>query len=852
MPDIKGTYAGNPNQPLFILDGFETTIQKVYDLDMNRVKSVTLLKDAAAKAVYGSKAGNGVVVIETEQPKQGRLRVSYSGDLNIEAPDLSGYNLMDAKEKLQWEKEHDMWTTYFAGNDHIARQEMYNQLYQDVYMKGVNTYWLSKPLQTGVGQKHSLHFDGGDEFMRYGANFSYNNISGAMKGSDRNTFNGSTNLSYRYKKMKFTNQIEFTQNTANNSPYGSFSDYVKMNPYWTPYDENGNVKKIAGYYPAAANLSAWNVTYNPLYNASLNIIDRSKYTQVMDNFYMEWNIINNLRFTGSIGYTYQKNGSDKFLPPSHTNFINYTEENGLINYKGNWTQSNGMFQSLESNMGLNYTYSKGKHLVFGNVTLNVNDTKSNSTTFVAEGFGSDHVSDISMATYYQRASSPSGSDDHSRSIGVVGIFSYTYDNRYLFDATYRTSGSSIYGANARWGSFWSLGAGWNLQNEKFIKNLGFIQQLKLRGSMGYTGSQNASAYMTMAMYGYTGIVYDGTKGGTLQGLPNPNLGWQKNMDYNVGFDLAAFKNRFSARVDIYKKITTNLLQDITAPPSFGFDTYKDNLGKTLNSGYEIAVRYTVFNSKKNGTYLNVSANALHNKNVLKDIADAFKNYNDEQDESASSKNKLYTRPVSRYYEGQSMTAIWAMKSLGIDPNSGSEIFMRKDGTLTYNWSSTDLIIAGDTEPTLSGNFGINAGYKGFTMALTCSYKIGGQIYNSTLVERVENIDGKSNLDRRVKDAWKKIGDVAIYRAPQVSASINMINYTKPTSRFIQDNNELYFSNINIGYDVQDRNFLEKLGMERLKITFSTNELLRLTSIKTERGTSYPFARNFSFSLQASF
>ncbi|MVT08812.1 SusC/RagA family TonB-linked outer membrane protein [Chitinophaga tropicalis] len=852
MPDLTGTYSGNPNQPLFILDGFETTLQRVYDLDMNRIKSITLLKDAAAKAIYGAKAGNGVVVIETIQPQRGKLRLSYTSNINIEAPDLTGYNLMNAKEKLQFEKDHDMYIAGWDAATATAREKVYNQRYQDVYLRGVNTYWLSKPLQTGVGQRHSVFLEGGDDYMRYGATFFYNGITGAMKGSDRKTYSGNTTLSYRYRNLLFRNSMDIAQNTGHNSPYGNFSDYIKLNPYWTPYDENGNVKRIAGFYPTAADSTYWDPTYNPLYNATLNVINKNSYTQVIDNFYVEWNARKGLRFKGSIGYTYQKNGSDNFRPPGHTDFTGYTQDNGLINYKGQWIKSYGSSQSIESNIGADYTYITGRHFLLANVTMNINDIKSNINTFVAEGFGSDNVSDISMASYYQRASAPGGNDNHTRSIGVVGIMNYAYDNRFLFDASYRTNGSSIYGANSRWGDFWSLGIGWNLHNELFLKRSGLFQQFRLRGSMGYTGSQNADSYLTLATYNYSGIVYDGIKGATLMALPNPNLSWQKNLDYNGGVDLAVFKNKLSVRVDVYRRVTSNLLQDISAPPSFGFNTFRANIGKTVNTGTEIALRYQVFNNAKNRAYLNVSVTGTRNKNKLQDIADAFRSYNETQDSKVTDENVLYTRPVARYYEGQSMTAIWAMKSLGIDPSSGNELFMTKDGKLTYTWSANDLVIAGDTEAKIYGTYGINAGYKGFNLSLICSYRIGGQLYNSTLVERVENINGRMNLDRRIKNAWTKTGDVAIYRKPQVSSAVNQISYTKPTSRFIQENSELYFSTINLSYDVLDRRLLQKLGMDRLRFTFYTNELLRISSITTERGTTYPFARNYSFSLQTTF
>ncbi|MDR2284555.1 MAG: TonB-dependent receptor plug domain-containing protein, partial [Sphingobacterium sp.] len=526
MPDLTGTYSGNPNQPLFILDGFETTLQRVYDLDMNRVKSVTLLKDAAAAAIYGAKAGNGVVVIETIPPASGKLRVSYNGNLNIEAPDLTGYNLMNAQQKLDWEKIHNM---YYSVNPELntMRQNLYNQLYQDVYMKGVDTYWLSKPLQVGIGQRHSVIIDGGDDYVRYSVNLMQNAITGVMKESGRNTFSGNSTLSYRHKNLIFTNALTITHNNAKNSPYGEFSDYVKLNPYWTATDETGALKMLLGYYPTSVGSGGLNPTYNPLYNAQLGGVNGSKYQEVIENFYAEWSVLNNLRLKGGLQYMYQKEEQNKFTPPGHTDYINYTVADGTDEYRGLWTRSLGGNQSLESNVGADYSVTAGKHFVMSNITFNINENKNSSTLIAAEGFASNDAADISLGANYQRGSSPSGSDGLSRTLGIMAMTNYAYDNRFLFDGSYRTSASSLYGSNSRWEGFWSLGTGWNLHNEPFVKNLNIFQQLRLRGSIGSTGSQNASSFLTAATYNYSSIVYNGKKGVTPLGIPNPDLQWPR-------------------------------------------------------------------------------------------------------------------------------------------------------------------------------------------------------------------------------------------------------------------------------------------------------------------------------------
>ena len=855
FPNLQGEYEGNPNQPLFILDGFETTIEKVYDLDMNRVASVTLLKDAAAKAIYGSKAGNGVVVIETIRPKSGQLMISYTGNLDIEVPDLTGYNLMNAAEKLAFEKERGMYFQgYWSASEKQKYEELYNALYDDV-LNGVDTYWLSKPLRTGVGQKHSLTLEGGDERMRYQAGVSYNNVAGVMKKSDRNTLNINTTLSYTYKNMIFRNSLEYTRNWSANSPYGSFDEYTRLNPYWRPYDENGNPIVELGTIRQK-------VYYNPLYNATLNTKDESYYSEVRENFSMDWKMNEMFRATGSFAYTHYQNGSDVFYPASHTKFIEYNEEE-MSDRKGSYTKTYGNRNAIQVNIGLNFNKTWGKHLVFANATWNISTNHNVTNSYMAEGFGNDHMDDISFAIQYAKDSKPSGSNSKTREIGIIGALNYLYDDRYLFDASIRESASSMYGADNRWGTFWSLGAGWNVHKESFLKDNGVITQLKLRASMGYTGTQNFDPFQARARYEYGDTYYDSSYGAQLLGLPNAALKWQRNMDYNVGMDLAV-KRLLILRAEYYIQRTDDLLSDISIPLSMGFSSYKDNLGKIENRGYEFSVALTPWRNDKKSAWVTVNVSALHNENKIKEIHDIFKSHNDTEnaakDEIINSNSgtneeyeervEKYTKPSTLYYEGQSMTAIWGMKSLGIDPMTGEEWYLDKAGNRTQLWSSDQQVVIGDTQDKLRGTIGLSAGFKGFTLSMTCSYKFGGDIYNSTLISRVENVTLRDNLDKRILNSWRKVGDEAPYKAAK--SYDGAINYTKPTSRFIQKNNELYISSINLGYDFFGHSWLSKVGLERLKLSFYMNELARFSTLKIERGTSYPFARNYSFSLQATF
>ncbi len=862
--NITGDYDGNANQPLFILDGFETTLEKIWDLDMNRVRSVTILKDAAAKAVYGSKAGNGVVVIETERPKSGKLRISYTGDLNIEAPDLTGYNLMNAQEKYNWEVAHHKYDNWQAMNSPVNADLLQKSVY-DAILSGVDTYWLSKPLRTGIGTKHSVQLEGGDSKVRYLLGASYNNVAGVMKESSRNTFNINSSLSYTYKNMVFRNLMDYTRNVSYDSPYGSFSDYVSLEPYFAPYDENGKVKKVLGYETVSSNGFS-NPVYNPLYNASLNVKDESSYTTFSDNFEMDWHINEHFRFTGKFSYSRTESGSDLFYPASHSLFVDY-DKNGNGDRKGRYTKTNGYTDNISAQAGLSWNQVFGKHALFLNSTWNLNSYNSHSTTVVAEGFGNDNMNDISMATYYQHDSSPSGSDSKTREIGLVGALNYSYADRYLFDFSFRETGSSVYGSDNHWAGFWSIGAGWNIHNEKWFEDNDFVKLLKLRYSLGYTGTQNFNPYQARAKYTYGETYYDGRQGTTLMGIPNTKLKWQKVYDNNIGIDLA-LGNWLTARLDYYIQNTSNLLSDITLPASTGFTTYKENMGEIQNKGVEISLGITPWRDNNTRSWVTVSFSAAQNKNTIKKIYDIFKKSNDDADanfnkefgygtlttEEYNAIKSSLTKPATKYYEGCSMTAIWGMRSLGIDPMSGNEAYLDKDGNITYTWSSDDQVVIGDTNPKWHGTIGISGGWCGFTFSAIASYKVGGDLYNSTLIERVENISGFGNLDKRVNEVWLNPGDLSSYRSVTMlqSPTDSYVNITKPTSRFVQRNNELYLSSFNIGYDFFRAAWLRQIGLEQLRVSFYATELFRLSSVKVERGLTYPFARTFSFSVNATF
>ncbi|WP_363320267.1 hypothetical protein [Plebeiibacterium marinum] len=611
-----------------------------------------------------------------------------------------------------------------------------------------------------------------------------------------------------------------------------------MNPYSRIYDDNGQLIQSYNY----------NGTFepNPIWNTTINTKDVSEYTDLSNYFYGEWKIKPQLKLVGRLGITAKDYQTDIFYPASHTNFINETN----VYQKGSYNQTTGKSLYTSGDLGINYSFMKGSHLFFMNGQVNFNNTKYDRVSLSAEGFPNDQMDHVIFAIQYADGGKPSGSEGISHSAGGLASLNYSFDERYLFDANYRLTGSSEYGSNQRWGTFWSVGAGWNIHKEKFFEGSSFINQLKLRFSTGYTGSQGFNTYEALSTVRYyTSEAYYGRIGSYLVSMANPNLRWQSKYDSSVGVDFSLANKRVNGRFDYYVANTESMLTDVTLPASTGFNYYRANLGKTENKGIEANLNVRVY--QKDNNYVNVYASAAHNKNKLKEISNSLQAFNNEQDEeksqeSSASKESI-TTPSVRYIEGESINTIWAVKSLGIDPQNGKEIYMKKDGSVTYEWDADDQIAAGDAMPSVTGTFGISSEIKNIGCNVAFYYRLGGQIYNSTLVDKVENANLAYNVDKRVyTDRWQKAGDMALYKA------ISNTSYTRPTTRFVEDYNTLTLSSVNLYYDFRNTSLVKKSFLQQLRFSVNMNDLFVISSVKTERGTDYPFARNATFSIQATF
>ena len=391
--NLQSEYENSPNMPTFILDGFEVSSEKIFDLDPNRVASITILKDAAATAIYGSRAANGVVVVETKAPVMGKMRVSYNFSGDFEIADLSDYNLMNAAEKVEYERLAGLYShpNIQIGDDYM---DGYNERLALV-KRGIDTDWIAKPVKdVGFSHKHSLFLEGGDTKLRYGLTVNYQNKNGVMRGSGRDNLGVGVQLQYRYKTLKFMNDLTYSHMKMTDSPYGDFSEYTWLNPYYYPYDENGNVKQVL--YTFADESQA----LNPMYNATLGTKSEKAYDDFINNFSLEWDIVEGLKLKSKISLNKKNMTSDNFKPSEHTDF--YKEEV----YKGSYTKTVSDYFSYDASVTLAFTKRLDKHQLNAVAVWNVKQSKTDRFETTAYNFPNSNMDHIGMGIQYGDGDQP--------------------------------------------------------------------------------------------------------------------------------------------------------------------------------------------------------------------------------------------------------------------------------------------------------------------------------------------------------------------------------------------------------------------------------------------------------------
>ena len=816
------------NNPLIVLDGVEISMEELYDLDLFDIERVDVLKDASATILYGEKGANGVIVVERKRIEGSKVRLSYNFVPKFSIPDLSSFNLTNAAQKLALEELAELYKTSDGSMD-----KAYDYKLQNV-RRGVNTDWIHAPLRVPFSHTHSLALSARGQNVDYRATASFSDDYGVMKGDNRRKYGLGFHIGYHLRdKLTIAFKTNFSLTDSENSPYGTFSDYVALNPYEPIRDENGEY--IRNYYFNPYDTSSSKMA-NPLYDATLSSFSKARNQSMTNSLTARWNITKYFYVTGQGSISINSGSTDAYTSPDAAKY----EETKDISQKGEYAYSNRNGNTFSGKIVVNYGMPIGKGGSMFRVSggSNMQYTHSTSARAVGVGFLKDELNDISFAMGYPTSGHPTGTDRIATEVGFFVNGNFSLLNRYFVDASYRSSGSSRFGADNSFAPFWATGIGWNIHNEHFAKDIPWLNTLTLKYSVGYNGSVSFDYYQAKTIYAYkSDYQYYTGIGAVPVTMGNPALKWQKKLNNNVGITAAMFDSRLNLSFDYYSNTTYNLLMPINLPPSVGVSTMNVNFGKINNRGYDFAISGQIFRTKD--WYWSMTITGGHVMDRIQDISTVLKNT------SVGDSNDT-VKPKLLFTEGGSQFDIYAVRSAGIDPSTGQEIFIKKNGDYTYKYDGNDRVAVGNTNPILTGSWMNTVRYKGISLSVSTTYSFGSDFYNTTLQSKVENIDPRKNVDARAyTDRWKKPGDLVRYLA------INTKNEMVNSERFVERKNELYISNIQLTYEFQAK-FLSRIGLKRLCVGVGMSDIGYISSVKYERGTSYPYCRSINLIFRPTF
>lgn len=824
--NIQHTVSAAYTLPLIVVDGYEISVDRLWDFDMNRVKEVRILKDASASAIYGIRAANGVIEITTHAPKQGKIRLTYRFDGGVQSADISSYHLLGAREKLALEKKAGL----YAGNE-----TLYTERLEEIQKNG-ETNWLKIPLQVPFRHRHRLSVEGGDHHVAYMAYLvAAPGTEGVMKGSKRNLYNAGTRFQYTAGQLQVTNELKVDLNNGENSPYGNLLDYARINPYYAKLSALGRPEQILGEGTATEQ-------YSPYYEASLSSFSKQKMTRVLNALNVSWEMIEGLRLTGSFTFIKDYNKQEQYISPNSSRFmgldIDETELRGSYQIVRNNTTV------YEEKLVMDYVKTLRRHSWQAGVGMHASAATFYSDNYTGVGIASDPMDYISFAKRYAFESRPGGGKTYDRSLSGLAYGRYGYADRYMADFSVRLDKSSLLAPDKQVACSWSANAAWNIHQEKWLQNCLAIDRMVLHIGGGMNAGHQFQYENVNPVYGYDidNPYLNSTGNNHVLGLVtlrqlnafNPALKWRKDENLNLGIKGSFFK-RLAIEVGWYRTWTKQLATMSRAAAVTGFAENMVNEGSLLNTGWEFSLKAT-FVKTASGLSMDLLANGAANHNQLKGLPDYFvKNYNEKYFRSWNG-NKLVN--------GNAVDGIYALRSEGIDPEDGKEIFLDKNGQKIKSAGIGDLVYMGSTTPDLSGNFGISASYHQWYFNCLFAYAWGGKYYNYTQSQRIDQSELADNGPDELLEKWYTPGQTAKYPGIGLTEAL-------PTSRLVEDYNALRLASLYIGYQFSSKQ-LRRLRMEELKMGLTCNDLFYHSSVKMERGWMYPYAHNFNFSLQVTF
>lgn len=850
---VRGIGTLNEAGPYILVDGIETgTLSAV---DPNDIESISVLKDAASAAIYGSKAANGVVLITTKRGKTGQTKISYSGYLSFQ----NATNMIERMGSYEYASllnqalEAEGMSKRFNDTELQKFKDGNDPLYPD-------TDWYDLAYKTGVQHRHNVNINGGSENVKYMASLGYLNQTGILPNAGREQFNARTNLDMKInKRLSARMNLSFIKNDysdASSAYYGGSSDQIirQLNliaPWIVARYDDGTWGTISDGSPIAwldsgMKVNRDNYNFSGMAAVDYEIFDGLKLT-------LQGAYVNNLQnynyFQKYIKYNENKESDpsqldERFYKWDRTNYdalLNYNKNFGKHNIKGllGWHTEK-----------YNYKYQKAVRKKFPNnelTDMNAGDASTQSN----EGY----TAELAMISWFAR-------------------INYDFAGKYLLEANIRADASSRFAEGHRWGYFPSFSGAWRISEEAFMESAkdSWLSGLKIRASWGQLGNQDAlsgsnndyypalNTYNLDSKYAFGGSLNSGYY---QRKYRLETISWEKASTWGVGVDFTLF-NKLNGSLDYYNRKTTGIIMDVTVPKEFALDAYKDNVGSMRNSGIEINLSY---NTKIGQVDFGIAGNFSYNKNEILDLGggdpnkylDATNGYS-QRNKVGEAMNSYYIYRADGFFNSQEEADAYTAKygyPFGKTFKAGDLRYVdtNKDGKLTAD----DREYCGSSDPKIIYGFNINAGWKGIDLSLMFNGAAGvKRLFDG--YEVYGNFSGDAAHPATIwRDAWTPDNHDA--SMPRIFYDTNSASSSRSVQSdfWLQDTSYLRLKNLQLGYTLP-KGWLNSVGVENIRIYYSVENLLTFDKMKinidpestSQRLSSYPLLRTHAFGVNVTF
>lgn len=788
------------NTPLYVIDGVpvESGALSGRDfggqndnalalLNFGDYESYTVLADAAAKAQYGSRASNGVIIITTKKGKKGASNITFDVQRGVVDP-THKLDLLNSTELLTLQRE----AIKNAGRNPDALG------YIQGVTDAVNTNWQDAVLRTGIMEQYQLSASGGDDKTTFYISGHYRSEEGIQLNNSFQRFGTTLNFDHNLtQKLKISTKIVLSRALnkrvkGDNFLDGVYSGAIRSLPYNVPYDESGVlIGPSSPLYAAFPN-------FNPVGQA---LIPRFNTISVKTTGFLkgEYKINDEMMLVGQVSLDYNDVTEDDY-ESSQTAIGGYLPSVGGQGYGTFQAQT---FATVVSNARLTYAKTFGKHALNAFAGTELLQTYAMGGSVQGRLFSSDDFKYIQSAGLVDAGSS--FRDPAHTILSFIGTADYDYDDRFLASLSMRADGSSNFGANNKYGYFPAISAGWRISNEKFFPKSTVVNDLKLRGSFGYTGNERIGAFRYLGLWGTT--TYAGSSGVTPNSLDNPDIKWETTREINLGVDVSLLESRIQVTAQVYDKTTTDLLLSRPYALTTGFASITSNIGSMNNKGVEFVVNSVNFDGAfKWRTNLNLSTNI----NKVLSLVDSIPLYRGYTAEGVDGTNIIK--------EGQPLGTFFGLNFQGVDPATGNAIYedRNKDGLIT----NADAMVIGNSWPKLFGGFTNTFSYKGFDLSALFNFSWGNQILNLTKAGLMNmGTDLHNNQVREALRRWQKPGDITDVPRYEFGNTSNTLH----SNRLLEDGSYVRLKSLSLGYNLPAR-FTSRFKVQRIRVYASATNL----------------------------